>query len=81
MTDFLRDLADFLAAQPFPVTRVAEARSEEEIETLELRPDNACQNVYSVAKLFTATAVGLLRDKGLLDVDERVFDILQDELP
>lgn len=37
--------------------------------------------VYSVSKTFTAAAVGLAVDRGLLDVTDRVGDILKDRMP
>ena len=43
--------------------------------------NNPCQNVYSVAKAFTVTAVGLLVDRGMLSVEETITDVLKDELP
>lgn len=43
--------------------------------------NNPCQDVYSVAKAFTVTAVGLLVDRGLISVDEMITDVLKDELP
>ena len=42
---------------------------------------NPCQDVYSVAKAFTVTAVGLLVDRGLLSVEETLTDVLAQELP
>ncbi|MHC1695410.1 MAG: serine hydrolase domain-containing protein [Eubacteriales bacterium] len=46
-----------------------------------LRDANACSNSYSVAKAFTMTALGMLWDDGLLDVNERVYPILKDCFP
>lgn len=43
--------------------------------------NNPCQDVYSVAKAFTVTAVGLLVNRGLLSVEETITDVLKDELP
>ena len=51
------------------------------IETVTLNPGNACQNSYSVAKAFVVTAIGMLYDQGLIDVNERIVDIFADELP
>lgn len=51
------------------------------VESLDIIKTNPCQNVYSVAKAFVATAVGLLVDRGLLSTDEIVTDILADEIP
>ncbi|MBQ7700563.1 MAG: beta-lactamase family protein [Clostridia bacterium] len=51
------------------------------IHTAQLIPANRCNNSYSVAKAFTMTAVGMLRDQKKLDVTDRVFDIMRDEFP
>ena len=50
-------------------------------ETAVLTPANGAQNSYSIAKAFTVTAIGMLVDRGLLRVDEKVCDILRDMLP
>ena len=50
-------------------------------ESLDIIKTNPCQNVYSVAKAYVVTAVGLLVDRGLLSTDEVVTDILADEIP
>ena len=44
-------------------------------------PAAPCQNCYSVTKSFTATAVGLCADKGLLSPDTPVTEFLGKELP
>ena len=51
------------------------------VESLDIIKTNPCQNVYSVAKAFVVTAVGLLVDRGLLSTDEVVTDILADKIP
>ena len=51
------------------------------IETATLSAGNACQNSYSVAKSFVVTAIGMLYDQGMIDLDERIVDIFADELP
>ena len=38
-------------------------------------------NSYSVAKAFTMTAIGMLWDRGQIRVEEKVYDILQEEFP
>lgn len=43
--------------------------------------NNPCQDVYSIAKSITATAVGMLLERKLLSLDEYVTDILKDDLP
>ncbi len=51
------------------------------IHTLQNQPANACNNSYSVAKLFTVTALGMLWDAGKLDFEERIRDIFSEEFP
>ena len=51
------------------------------IETETLVKTNPCQNIYSVATAYVVTAVGLLYDRGLLNTDETVTDILAGEIP
>lgn len=81
MSVFLEDLKEFIKLQPFDIIRASEIHNNGEIETLEYTPANPCQNTYSVAKLFTATAIGMLCDRGVLSVDEKVCDILSDFVP
>jgi hypothetical protein len=45
------------------------------------RRADLCTNSYSVAKVFTMTAIGMLHDAGRLRVQDRVIDIFRDELP
>lgn len=42
---------------------------------------NPSLNCYSVSKNFTATAVGIAYDKGLLDVEDYIVDFFKNELP
>ena len=51
------------------------------IQTRSPRPGDACTNSYSVAKFFTMTAIGMLWDQGKLRMEEKVFDIFQEEFP
>lgn len=50
-------------------------------QTAVLTPANGAQNSYSIAKAFTVTAIGMLVDRNLLCTDEKVCDILRDQLP
>ena len=81
MSLFLEELATFARTQPFPVFRFAEIVGDDEPETVDFVQTNRCQNVYSVAKLFGVTAVGVLWDRGLVRLEDKVCDILADELP
>ena len=41
---------------------------------------NMCNDSYSVSKVFTMTAVGMLVDEGKISLDDRITDILADEI-
>ncbi len=71
----------YLTRCPQGVWRVSEIYQDGPAQTLELQSAPRCQNVYSVAKTFVMTAIGLLYDRGLLRPEDRLCDILQDELP
>ena len=51
------------------------------LQTRRLRPADTCTNCYSVAKLYTMTAIGILWDQGKLRVEDRVVDIFSEEFP
>lgn len=80
MTPFLDAFSDFIQTQPFRIIRLSEVRGDGLIETFEMTEANPCQDAYSVAKTFTMTAIGLLWDRGLLSLDEKITDILRDEI-
>lgn len=46
-----------------------------------LRPVCPCLNCYSLSKNFTATAIGIASDMGLLTLDDYIIKFLPDELP
>ncbi|MBQ6265572.1 MAG: beta-lactamase family protein [Clostridia bacterium] len=81
MNKFLGDISDFIKKQPFQVIRISEYHNGGEIETVEFTPSNPCQNTYSIAKAFTMTAIGILRDRGLVSLNEKICDIFRDDLP
>lgn len=81
MSKFLEDLAKFIRENNGRVFSVAEIVGDGLPEKIEIKENNACQNIYSVAKMFTVTAIGILCDRGLLTTDETVTDILGDECP
>ncbi|MDR1973100.1 MAG: beta-lactamase family protein [Bacteroidales bacterium] len=39
------------------------------------------QTIYSCSKTFTATAIGILQDRGLLSVEDKVISFFEDKLP
>ena len=81
MSLFLERLAAFIKEQDYNVLRIAEICNGGAPESLDLQLCNPCQNTYSVAKAFVVTAVGLLIDRGRLNVTDRVTEILADLLP
>ena len=42
---------------------------------------NDTNNVFSVSKVFTVTAIGFVVDDGLLSLDEKISDIFAAEMP
>ena len=52
-----------------------------EIWTLEKPMAHRCNNTFSVSKVFTLTAVGMLCDEGKLSIDDHVTDILEEDVP
>ena len=52
-----------------------------EITYKTVTPFDNCHNCYSVAKVFTVTAIGMLYDEGRLKTSDKVFDILKEYFP
>ena len=81
MSQFLQDFKkEILQHADANVFFIAEY-SENGIQTETLCSTNPCQNIYSIAKAFVVTAIGLLVDRGLLSTQEILTDLLADELP
>lgn len=81
MSTFLNDFEKFIKENKGRVFSIAEMIGDEDPEKIDIKENNACQNIYSVSKIYTVTAIGILCDRGLLRVDETVTDILGDECP
>lgn len=81
MSDFLKAFADFLNDREHHIHRIAEYCEGGDIEQMEFSPATPCQNIYSIAKLFTDAAVGLLVDRGLLSTDDKVVESLGELCP
>ena len=73
----LRDLAGTLGFRLYHIAELDHGV----LRTAEGEPANACQNSYSVAKAFTMTAIGMLCDRGLLRVEDRVYPLFEREFP
>lgn len=80
MSKFLEDLKKFLDTQPFGFTSISEVYDNGEPETITDIPANPCQNVYSVAKFFTMTAIGILYDRGIVKPEDKLLDIIGKEI-
>lgn len=52
-----------------------------EVQVKYVTPASKCHDSYSVAKVFTVTAVGLLYDEGKISLDDCVYDILKEDFP
>ena len=46
-----------------------------------VHPANDCNDLYSVSKNFTATAVGILCDRGQLSLEQSVYSLFHEEYP
>jgi CubicO group peptidase (beta-lactamase class C family) len=82
MSQFLNDMAQFCRENNMNIYWIGAVENDSfEDKRISVVPADNSTNIYSCAKVFTVTAVGLLVDRGLLSVDERVCDILGDLCP
>jgi len=81
MSKVLDAVKTYVDTLDFNIIRLSEMSGEDNIETLEYLPSNPCQDCYSIAKAFTMTAIGILYDKGLIKPEDKVCDIMKDEIP
>ncbi len=78
MGQFTDDFYTYIRRNNLNVFRVAEVKGGV-FSTAEFVPCNACQDSYSVAKVFTTIAVGMLVDRGMLSLEEKISAILREE--
>ncbi len=76
MSQFLKDMAEYCHSIDANVYFIGAVENGGDAERIAVHPTNNCSDIYSVAKVFTVTAVGLLYDRGLLSPEEKVCDIL-----
>ena len=81
MSGFLEAFSDFMSKRAHQMHRVAEFRTGGDAACIQLSPALPCQNIYSVAKVFTVAAVGLLVDRGLLSTENTVTEALGNLCP
>ncbi len=77
---FFSELLKLIEQEEIPVYTVSHYRAGE-TETRCIHPANCCNNIYSVSKNFTATAVGMLYDRGLLPLDTSVYELFHQDYP
>lgn len=81
MSRFLDAFGEFMNAREHHMHRIAEYCEGGKIEQIQLCPSTPCQNIYSIAKVFTGAAVGMLADRGVLSTDDTVVELLGDLCP
>ena len=79
LTNF--DYAARFSADGKNVYFVAEGDRDYRVRLQKVVPANPCCNCYSVAKVFTVTAVGMLCDRGLLSPETPMVEVLGEYLP
>ena len=75
MSRFLRDFWDFAMRERYNVLRISHWRAGT-IRTADIVRAHPSQHVYSLAKVLTLTAIGLLADEGKLSVSDRALPLL-----
>lgn len=81
MSRFLEDFEKYINENDGRVFSVCEIIGNNPPEKVILTGNNASQNIYSVSKIYTVTAIGILCDRGLLKTDNTVTEIIGDECP
>lgn len=76
----IEQIQNFIKEKNLNIYDVA-VMTDEGIESVYCQPCNACNDSYSITKLFVSTMIGILTDKGLLNLEEKITDILKDSLP
>lgn len=76
----LKTILDFIEKRHLNFYDIA-IMTDDGIQAASCRPCNACNDSYSVTKLFISTAIGILVDKGLLSTEDRITKILGSYIP
>ncbi len=77
MLNQFKEIAQKYGVPAYSVTVIRDGVS----ETARINPSNDCNDIYSISKNFTATAIGMLCDRGLLSADDSIYDILSPLYP
>lgn len=68
-------MTELIREKNLPVYTLAAAASEDDIRTETCSPAHLCNNIYSVSKNFTATAAGILFDRGQLRLTDDMWSL------
>ena len=78
-TNMIEEIKKFAKDQNLKLFQLA-VMAEGIAEKVVFYPCNACNENYSITKFFIATAIGILADRKLLSLDEKLTDILCDQI-
>ena len=78
--EVLESLCELARSQEMCVYAISEIHNSQQ-RTVQIQPASRCHNIYSVAKLFVVTAIGILEDEGKIDTEERVYPIFEKKFP
>ena len=82
MTDkYLTALGEYVISKGLNIYVIATVTEDNPPEFMRIKSPNWCNDIYSITKVFTTTAVMMCCERGTLTVNDRVCDILADELP
>lgn len=76
----MQEMIDFIHEHKLNIYSLTMIENGEESSRV-INGANACNDIYSVSKNFTATAIGILCDRGKLSLTDTVWDIFHDEYP
>lgn len=76
---YTKQIFDFAKTQVNKIYHITVAENNIS-STVCVTPSNKTSDCYSVAKLFTVTAIGMLFDEGKLNTDEKITDIFSHKL-
>lgn len=76
----LNELHDYAVEIGAPVFEMGEGRGFH-VEVVRVTHTNECNDIYSISKNFTATAAGILIDRGIIKETDSVYDILHSAYP
>lgn len=72
----INELSEMVKENGIPVFRIAVYENGEETEE-KFNVANDCNNIYSISKNFTAAAVGILFDRGILTPDTKIHTLFE----